>query len=77
MAYEKTAARMLAEAGCSVYEIMSVTGHKSITEVERYTREASQKKLAPAALLKLEQNANGTESAKRAPDRSAKQKPRG
>jgi len=73
----KAAARMLAEAGCSVHEIMSVTGHKSIAEVERYTREASQKKLATAALLKLEQNANGTESAKRAPDRSAKQKPRG
>ena len=60
----KTAARTLAEAGCSVHEIMSITGHKSITEVERYTREASQKKLATAAILKLEQNANRTESGK-------------
>ena len=33
----KTAARMLAEAGCSVREIMSVTGHKSISEVPNVT----------------------------------------
>jgi integrase len=71
----KTAARMLTEAGCSVHEIMSVTGHKSITEVERYTREASQKKLATAAILKLEQNANRTESGKHLPVASGKQKP--
>jgi len=73
----KTAARTLAEAGCSVHEIMSITGHKSITEVERYTREASQKKLATAAILKLEQNANRTESGKHPPVASGKQKPSG
>jgi len=70
----KTAARMLAEASYSVHEIMSVTGHKSVTEVERYTREASQKKLATAAILKLEQNAIRTESGKRPPLASGKQK---
>jgi hypothetical protein len=37
----KVAARDLAEAGCSVHEIMSVTGHKSLAEVERYTKAAS------------------------------------
>jgi integrase len=73
----KTAARMLAEVGCSEFEIMSITGHKSLSEVQRYTKEANQKKLAAAAILKLEQNANRTVGAKRPPLTSAKQKPRG
>jgi integrase len=72
----KTAARMLAEAGCSVHEIMSVTGHKSLSEVERYTRAAHQKTLASAAILKLE-NSNRTEIAKPSSASSAKHKPRG
>lgn len=50
----KVAARDLAEAGCSAHEIMSVTGHASLKEVERYTRAASRKRLAGAAILKLE-----------------------
>jgi len=72
----KTAARMLADAGCSVHEIMSVTGHRSLAEVERYTRAAHQKKLASAAILKLEQNTDRTGSAKRPLRLTAKRKPR-
>jgi integrase-like protein len=34
----KTAALSLAEAGCTVHEIQAITGHKSLAEVERYTR---------------------------------------
>jgi len=34
----KTAARMLAKAGCSALQIASITGHKSLAEIERYTR---------------------------------------
>lgn len=49
----KAAARRLAEAGCSTLEIMSVTGHKSISEVERYTRAAQQKGLAEQAIRQL------------------------
>jgi len=49
----KAAARRLAEAGCSEHEIMSVTGHKSLKEVERYTKEVAQRQLASAAILKL------------------------
>ena len=56
----KTAGRRLAEAGCSANEIMSVLGHKSLAEAERYTREADQEKLSTAAFLKLERrNVNG------------------
>lgn len=53
----KAAARRLAEAGCTVHQIMAVTGHKSIEEVERYTRAASQYANAAAAIERLE-NAN-------------------
>ena len=48
----KAAARRLAEAGCSANEIMAVTGHKSLSEAERYTREADQARLATAAIAK-------------------------
>jgi integrase len=48
----KTAARMLAEVGCSTHEIVSITGHAALAEIERYT--ANQKLLASAAILKLE-----------------------
>jgi integrase len=50
----KAAGRRLAEAGCTAHEIMAVLGHKTLTEAERYTREADQAKLATTALAKLE-----------------------
>jgi integrase len=33
----KAAARPLAEAGCTTHEIAAITGHKTLSEVERYT----------------------------------------
>jgi integrase len=60
----KVAARDLAEAGCSEHEIMSVTGHKSLTEVQRYTKAANQRHMAQAAILKLVQNGKRTEAGK-------------
>lgn len=55
----KAAARRLAEAGCSTLEIMSITGHKTLGEVERYTRAASQRRLAREAIAKQSQNKIG------------------
>jgi len=49
----KAAARRLAEAGCTTKQIQSITGHKSLDEVERYTREAEQVRLAHQAIAKL------------------------
>ncbi|GJD57764.1 tyrosine-type recombinase/integrase [Methylobacterium dankookense] len=49
----KAAARRLAEAGCTAHEIASITGHRSLAEVERYTRAAGQRILNDAATLKL------------------------
>jgi enterobacteria phage integrase len=46
----KAAARRLAEAGCSAKQIQAITGHKSLAEVERYTRKADQTRLARQAM---------------------------
>jgi integrase len=49
----KAAAQRLAEAGCSIHEIMAITGHKSIAMVAHYTRGAEQKVRSVAAMKKL------------------------
>jgi integrase len=48
----KAAARRLAEAGCTMHEIAAITGHASLSEVQRYTKAADQKRLALAAMEK-------------------------
>jgi integrase len=50
----KAAGRRLAEAGCSSRELMAVLGHKTLSEAERYTRDADQARLASAAVARLE-----------------------
>lgn len=46
----KAAARRLAEAGCTAHEIGAITGHRTLHEIERYTRAAEQRRLARAAM---------------------------
>jgi integrase len=55
----KAAARRLAEAGCSASEIMAITGHKTLAEVERYTRAAGQEQLARRAIKRQSENKSG------------------
>lgn len=50
-----TTATALAEAGASAKEIAAITGHKSTQMVERYTKQASQKRLAKKAMRRLEE----------------------
>ncbi|MER9032433.1 tyrosine-type recombinase/integrase [Mesorhizobium sp. M0674] len=50
----KAACRRLAEAGCSAMEIMSITGHTDIKEIERYCRDAAKKQLSATAMDKLQ-----------------------
>jgi integrase len=50
----KTAGRRPAEAGWTTREIMSVLGHKTLAEAERYTGEADQVRLAGSSVIKLE-----------------------
>lgn len=49
----KATARRLAEHGCTPHEIAAITGHATLKEVERYTRAASRKQLAHAAMEKM------------------------
>ncbi|MBK1968382.1 tyrosine-type recombinase/integrase [Brevundimonas diminuta] len=49
----KAAARRLAEAGCTTHEIAAITGHQSLKEVERYTREANRRGLADGAMKRV------------------------
>lgn len=48
----KACARRLADAGATPHEIMAVTGHKTIAEVQRYTEKADRRKLADRAWVK-------------------------
>lgn len=43
----------LANAGCSPYEIMAISGHLTLSEVTRYTMEVDRKRLAGEATEKL------------------------
>jgi integrase len=48
----KASCRRMAEAGCTGPEIMAVSGHKSLAEVERYIRDAEQKRMAERAIAR-------------------------
>lgn len=45
----KAAATRLADNGATAHEIKAITGHKTLKEVERYTKAADQRRLAEAA----------------------------
>ncbi len=49
----KAAMRRLAEADATANQIAAVSGHKTLKEVERYTRAADQKKMARTAMGKV------------------------
>lgn len=49
----KACARRLAEAGATAHEIASVTGHRTLAEVQRYTEAAERAGLADNAMEKL------------------------
>jgi integrase len=49
----KAMCRRLAEAGCSANEIASISGHQTLSEVERYTKAADQQRMARTAVERL------------------------
>jgi integrase len=49
----KATARRLAEIGCTANQIASITGHASLSEVQRYTKAADRKRMAREAMKKL------------------------
>jgi integrase len=48
----KAACRRLAEAGCSGNEIMAISGHATLKELVRYTKDADQARLARNAMTR-------------------------
>ncbi len=56
----KAMMRRLAESGSSAKEIASISGHRTLKEVERYTAAADQAKLSKAAMAKLKGNKKRT-----------------
>ncbi|WP_338828346.1 tyrosine-type recombinase/integrase [Bradyrhizobium sp. 27S5] len=49
----KATSTALAESGATPHEIMAVTGHQTLVEVERYTKAANRKTTADTAMAKL------------------------
>jgi integrase/recombinase XerD len=49
----KATSTRLAERGATAHEIMAITGHQSLQEVERYTRAVRKSQLADSAMAKL------------------------
>jgi len=48
----------LAEVGCTDHELMAVLGHRTIAQVQIYTKEANRKKMAQSAMAKFAQIGN-------------------
>jgi integrase len=59
----KAACRRLAEAGCSANEIAAISGHATLSEVQRYTRAADQARMARNAMAR-QTNDTATSSVK-------------
>lgn len=60
----KACCRRLAEAGCSAPEIMAISGHSSLKEVQRYIAAADQTRMAKAAITAITRKKDGTSSGK-------------
>jgi site-specific recombinase XerD len=55
----KAQMRRLAESGATVKEIASISGHKTLQEIERYTAAADQKLLSLRAMARLKGEPEG------------------
>src|SRR2546430_1072627 len=56
---KKGGMRRLAEDGATTHELMAISGHKTLSEVERYTKDADRKRLATSGMAKrLAQSVN-------------------
>ena len=55
----KAACRRLAEAGCSANVIASISGHKTLTEVARYTKAADQERMARDGMAAISRTETG------------------
>jgi integrase len=58
-----SAAKLLAEAGCTPHQIAAITGHKTLAMVQKYSKAAEQRRLAGEAMAKLIANERGSGAA--------------
>lgn len=49
----KTSLSRLADVGCTTHEIMAISGHTDIKEVEKYTQAANRKRLARSGMKRM------------------------
>jgi site-specific recombinase XerD len=49
---KKGGMRRLAEAGNTAHELMAISGHRTLAEVQRYTKDADKKRLADSGMAK-------------------------
>ena len=56
----KASASLLTEDGCSALEIAAITGHRSLKNLEIYTRLMDRRQRADAAIAKLENHRRKT-----------------
>src|SRR6516225_5946883 len=56
---KKAGMTRFADAGATAHELMAISGHKTLSQVQLYTRDANDKKLADSAMAKRQgQNEN-------------------
>jgi integrase len=64
---KKSGMRRLAEDGNTAHELMAQSGHKTLTEVQRYTDGADQKRLADSGYAKRRQRTKGVDDVTNSP----------
>jgi integrase len=57
----KAALTRLADAGCTAHQIAAISGHKTLKEIERYTKAADQARLAREAMARAAAARQGCE----------------
>src|SRR6185436_17321477 len=62
---KKGGMRRLAEAGNTTHELMAISGHRTLSEVQRYTEDADQKRLADTGMAKKRGQSENTAVANR------------
>jgi integrase len=64
---KKGGMRRLAEHGNTTHELMAISGHRTLTEVQRYTEDADRKRLADSGMAKRRDRRENSEVANLAP----------
>ena len=57
---KKGGMRRLAEAGNTTHELMAISGHRTLSEVQRYTEDADRKRLADTGMAKMRGQSENT-----------------